>query len=76
MEYEDFLNKVDLFTNFQFDSNDYTLIKVEDVKTDTAKAALILLEGYASHEWVPYSVLRCDTDGNIYMANWFYKKNF
>jgi len=72
----EFLNKVDPFTDFQEDSNNYRLIKVDDIKTDTAKAAFIQLEGEIHHAWVPYSVLRCSSDGDVYMAEWFYRKNF
>jgi len=73
---EDFLNRVDSLTDFQFDTDKYTPVKIEDVKVMTEKAAFIQLENYTDHIWTPFSVLRCDEESNIYIATWFYNKNF
>jgi len=76
MPLEDLLHKIDALTDFQFDSSDYSQVTISDVKTMTEKAALIQLDNITDHIWTPFSVMRCDEEKNIYIATWFYKKNF
>jgi len=73
---EDFINRIDSLVDFQFDNDKYTQVQINDVKAMTEKAALIQLDNGTDHTWTPFSVLRCDEESNIYIATWFYDKNF
>ncbi|MCK9542630.1 MAG: hypothetical protein M0R03_11445 [Novosphingobium sp.] len=46
-----------------------------EVVTMTEKAVLLNFEEYGE-KWIPKSVLRIDSDATIYVANWFYDKEF
>jgi len=54
----------------------YIQINVEEVEHLTEQAALIIYDVDAEHIWIPFSVMRCDQDSNIYVRNWFHNKNF
>lgn len=48
----------------------YTQLNSVEIEAQTKKA--VLIEGL----WFPLSQLRCDVDGNVYLASWLYRKNF
>lgn len=51
-----------------YDKETHSKLKFSIVDAVTKKAALI------DGEWVPLSQMKCDVDGNLYVANWLWEK--
>ena len=61
-------NDIDVLSHF--DQNDY--VKLENPKLDRITEKAIRVDGH----WVPKVYVRCDFDGNLYIADWLYGKEW
>lgn len=62
------VDQLDVIT--EYDRDQYVMLEDSIVERVGKKAALI--DGI----WVPKSLMRCDFDDSLYVADWFYGKEF
>ena len=54
----------------ELDKGDFVML--ENPNLQFAKGKALLIDGH----WVPKSQVRCDFDGNLYVADWLYGKEW
>ncbi len=67
---EELINDLDCITE---EGSFTTLPDIDEVVAITPKAALLRLDGY-EEKWIPKSVLQVDTEGTIYVKEWYFTK--
>jgi len=78
-KYQDLLGCLDVI--MQMDMDQYTILKGwEDLPRPNVlhlseKAAFIQTDSLPGNgAWLPFSTMRCDTEGNLYLKDWKYKQ--
>jgi len=67
------LNEIDVLDDYSKDQfQKFPFEKVGAITPD--KSAVARGAAMIDGRWVPKSQLRCDFDGNLYVANWLYDK--
>lgn len=70
---ENLLNELSPYSEYDRDS--YRRLEFEKIEVVTKKGrdgGAALIDG----RWIPKSQLKCGVDGELYVSNWFYDKNF
>lgn len=62
------LDSLDVFS--EFDREDYQLLEVTGIGGSTENGI------YINDVFLPFSQMRTDMEGNVYLANWLYAKEF
>ena len=62
------IDQLDVIT--EFDRDQY--VKLDDSIVEQVGKKSALIDGI----WVPKSLMRCDFDGDMYVVDWFYGKEF
>jgi len=79
--YQKLLQNINLLS--QLDSDDFVMLAGSDgniqpqVYRLTGKAAQISFDtggGSFIRDWLPFSQLRCDPDGTLYLAEWLFRQ--
>lgn len=79
--YKKLLQNIDLLS--QLDSAEFVMLAGPVGKLQpridrlTDKAALACFDtggGSLVHDWLPFSQLRCDPDGTLYLAEWLFRQ--
>ncbi len=65
---EEMLTSIDVLASW--DEDKYTLIEDPIVSQLSDKAAFITCAAYA--DWTPFSMMRTNADGDIFLATWLY----
>ena len=80
-QYKELLKKIDLLS--QLDSAEFVMLagpidKMQPrVDRLSRRAALVCFDtggGSLIHDWLPFSQLRCDPDGTLYLAEWLFRQ--